>query len=227
MAKQFKGWIITGLLVFIPFWATAFVVYKAFGILDGWIKYFGVHIMGAGIAVLFGVILGLGILTKNYVGRKLHQMVEWIMLKVPLINNLYATFKEVSKTIFNNDKSAFQSVVALEFCGHKTIGFVTGDVPEKIGDAVNPHADRSDYKMVYVMQAFSPAAGFIMMVPASKLVTVDMSIEAAMKLVLTGGMVKSDALAPVVAEGVLNSECGEAAYRVRVTEMLKNGSKGL
>lgn len=187
--KNIKGYFITGLLVLIPFVATAAVVWHAFGFLDGWIRYFGITAPGSGIVVLVGVLILTGIIVKNYIGKKLYQLADWLIRKVPLVNILYTTFREVSKTLLDRDKTAFQAVVALEFCGHRTIGFVTGDAPKPIANAL-PYAGGPVYKMVYVMQAFSPAAGYILMVPEDKLSKVDITIETALKLVLTGGMVR-------------------------------------
>lgn len=68
--NKIKGWLITGLLVFIPFWATAVVVYKAFGFLDGWSQYIGIKVPGLGIVILAAVLILIGIVTRNYVGRK-------------------------------------------------------------------------------------------------------------------------------------------------------------
>lgn len=187
--KRIKGYFITGLLVLIPFVATAAVIWNAFGFFDGWIRYFGITIPGAGIVILTCVLVLTGMLVKNYIGKKMYQLADWLIRKVPLVNILYTTFREVSKTLLDRDKHAFQAVVALEFCGHRTIGFVTGEAPKPIADAM-PYAGGPVYKMVYVMQAFSPAAGYILMVPEDKLTIVDITIETALKLVLTGGMVK-------------------------------------
>lgn len=195
--KRVKGWLLTGLLVFIPFWATAVVVYKTFGLLDGWIHYFGVNIPGAGFAVLISVLLLIGVITRNYIGKKLHQFTEWIMMKIPLISTIYSTCREVSKTLLDHDNSAFKAVVGLDFAGQKTIGFVTGECPQRIENGFKyngrgQHVTNDPHQLVYVMQAFSPASGFILLVPKSKLEYMDVPVETAMKLVLTGGMVKGE-----------------------------------
>lgn len=222
MLKKLKAYLITGLLVLIPFVATAAVVWKAFSIFDGWIQYFGIHIPGAGIAFLLTVLILTGMIVRNYVGKKAYQFADWLMRKVPLANKIYTAARELSQTIFSDKKRAFQAVVALEFAGQKTIGFITGDPPEAIYNALRYEweQEKPPYKMVYVMQAFSPAAGYVVMVPESKLSKVDMSVEAAMKLILTGGMVKDESAAPPITEGVLSGDDGKE-YRVAITEIKK------
>ena len=192
MLKKLKNYVMTGLLILVPFFATAAVVWKSFCFFDDWIRYFGVNFPGAGIIVLLLLLTLTGMLARQYIGRKLYHLADWAMLKVPLVNTVYTTVREVIKTILNHEKNAFQSVVSIKFLGHNAIGFVTGDCPEPISRTL-PYGSRG-YKMVYVMQAFSPAAGYILMVPVEELHVVNMPVEAAIKLVLTGGMVKSEEL---------------------------------
>jgi uncharacterized membrane protein len=192
MLKSLKGYLVTGILVLIPFVATAFVFVKTFLFFDGWIRYFGIQTPGVGLAVLLAVLILTGLLVHNYLGRKIHQVAEWAMLRVPILSVVYSTVKEVSKTVLKSDRSAFQAVVMLEFpkvdCW--TIGFVTGNPPPAmtVENGLNWQSDR--FKLIYVMQAFSPAAGYLTMVHEDKIIPLKMSVEEGIKLVLTAGMVK-------------------------------------
>jgi uncharacterized membrane protein len=188
--NKFKRFLITGLVVLVPFFFTAYVVVWSFTVLDGWIARFGVHIPGVGIAALLGLTLLTGLVVRNYLGRRLHFTAEWCINHLPVVSTVYATAKEVCQTLFAQDKTAFERAVVIEFPqkGQYTIGFVTGDAPESVRKAIN--VTTTPVKLVYVMQAFSPMAGFVLSVPEIALRDLDMSVEDAMKLVLTGGMVK-------------------------------------
>jgi uncharacterized membrane protein len=199
--KQVQGWFLTGLVVVVPFIVTAYVVWIAFGILDGWIRRFGITIPGVGAVTFLALTVLVGILVRLYTGKRLHNFAEYVIVKLPAVSMVYTTAKEVCQTLFNRDKNAFQYVALVEFGGQKTLGFVTGEAPEAADDlmrggppeyvigAVDPSEKILN---VYVMQAFSPAAGFVLLIPASKVQRVEMSVEDGLKFVLTGGMVKGE-----------------------------------
>lgn len=188
--------LLAGLLVIVPFAMTAFVIGKIFELLDGWARLIGVKIPGVGLVVLFAVIICVGMLVRNSIVKWLYGLVETIITKVPAVSTVYTTCREVCRTVLNHDKSAFQAVVLLEYpiIGIKSIGFVTGDAPKSIETIMtDPGLVVIDTcKMVYVMQAFCAGAGHIVVVPLSRMTIIDMPVEDAMKLVLTGGMVKKE-----------------------------------
>ena len=195
MIKRIKRYLIAGVLVLVPFLATVAVVYKAFNVLDGWIKQFGVHHPGAGIAVLFAVLFLTGLAVHNYFGRKVHQLFDWLMLKVPGVSFVYSTVKDIAKTLLSHDKSAFQEVVMINFAGCKAIALVTGDAPEEIQKKYGGEYHNPMVKMVYVMQSFTHGSGFLVLVPSNEITPLNMSVETAMKLILSGGMVKKEVIA--------------------------------
>jgi uncharacterized membrane protein len=185
--KSLRNWLFTGLLILVPLVMTAIIVHWAFTTLDSWIGRFGIHIPGVGLAIVILVTLLIGFAVQLYVGRKFFALVEWIIGKAPGINIIYRTFRDLARTIFDADKSIFQEVVAVEFPqpGSWAIGFRTGDTPAPL-QTLAP----DEVLMIYIMQAFSPATGFLIAIPRSKVRPLDMKVEQAMKLVLTGGMVK-------------------------------------
>lgn len=190
MLKRLKLYIFTGLLILIPFVATAAVVWKMFSLFDGWIRYFNIRIPGAGVAVVLSILILTGLITRNYIGRRLQSFAEWAMLKIPGVSTVYTTIREVTKTILDRDKNAFEYVVSIRCDGHWKLGFVTGDAPKAIYKALG-YNEVNSLKLVYMMNAFSPASGIVMVAHEQDIVKIDMPVELALKLVLTGGMVRS------------------------------------
>jgi len=186
LLKTLRSWLFTGLLVWVPIALTAFVIHWVFRFLDDWIEPW-IKVRGAGLAVLVLTTLLIGFLVQLYIGRKFFRLIDWILEKSPGVNIIYRTIRDLSRTIFSNDKSVFKEVVAIEFpCpGNWAIAFRTGDAPPALAMLAD-----EEIVLVYVMQAFSPATGFLIAVPKSKCRALDIGYEDAMKLVITGGMVR-------------------------------------
>lgn len=187
-----RKWFFTGLLVWLPFIGTILLFVWIFGKLDGWVqpyalRFFKHEIPGLGLAILVLSILAVGAMVSNFVGKRLIAIVESFVEKIPAFNAVYRVFKDFSDTFLNREKGAFREVVALQFPreGIWAVGFVTGDVPKALAEV-----NEEPKVLVFLMQAFSPAAGSLVAVARKDLITLDMPVDEALKLILTGGIVK-------------------------------------
>lgn len=195
MGRPFKilqRWFFTGLLVWLPFIGTVVVFVWAFQILDGWAqpivkRWLDREIPGLGLALLLISTLTVGAMVSNFIGKRLVQIVEGMVVRIPAFNVVYRILKDFSDTFLNREKGAFREVVALQYPrpGTWSVGFVTGEVPPAL-DAVDTEAK----VLVFVMQAFSPAAGNLVAVYRKDVVKLAMPVEEALKLILTGGIVR-------------------------------------
>lgn len=189
-----QRWFFTGLLVWLPFIGTIYLFYVAFNILDGWVQpylewFFNRKIPGVGLALLIISTLAVGAAVSNFVGKKLVVLVEALIARIPAMNVVYRFIKDFSNTFLSREKGAFREVVAVRFPTDKTwaVGFVTGPVPPAIATV-----DHEEKVLVFIMQAFSPATGFLIAVPRHETIKLDMPVDEAIKLILTGGLVKSE-----------------------------------
>lgn len=187
---RLKQWFFAGLGVLVPFVITAWVVVASFNLLDGWTKKLPFHFPGAGLVILFAVTILVGIAVRWYAGKRLHKLAEFVIERLPFVSLVYTTAKEVCTTLFGREKSAFQYVVMIEFCGQKMLGFVTGEAPLSIHEAVEPTARLRKVLSVFIPHAFATGHGYTVLVPEANTVRVSMSVEDALKWSLTGGMVK-------------------------------------
>lgn len=196
--KHLQRWFFTGLLVWLPFVGTVILFVWAFNLLDGWAQpyakqWIGRTVPGLGLALLLATTLAVGAMVSNFVGKKLVVIVESIIKRIPAINVVYRFIKDFSDTFLNREKGAFREVVAVQYPreGYWAIGFVTGNVPQAMVTL-----DHEEKVLVFLMQAFSPAAGVLVAVPRREMVKLDMQVDEALKLVLTGGIVRAEAAKP-------------------------------
>jgi uncharacterized membrane protein len=190
-----RRYLVAGVLVWLPILATIWVVSFIVQLMDRTLVLIptpyqpqalvGFPLPGLGIVFAFVVLLGTGLLVTNLVGRRLIAYWEELMQRIPLVRSIYGGVKSFAESVFSHT-SSFRKVVMIEYprLGMWSIGFVTADdmpeVSEKTGE---PHI------CVYVPTTPNPTSGFIMMVPRRQVVELDMSVDAAMKMVITCGVV--------------------------------------
>ncbi len=145
----------------------------------------GVDLPGMGILLSLLFILAIGAITTHFIGRQLMRFVHLIMERIPLIRSVYKAVRQLLEAIFNDHSDAFQQVVMVPFPNREsmTLGFVTGESDMPAADA------NSTRISVFIPSTPLPTTGWLLFVEHSELVYLDMSVEAGMKLVLSGGVV--------------------------------------
>ncbi|WP_092002541.1 DUF502 domain-containing protein [Paraburkholderia lycopersici] len=192
----FKSVFLTGLLVLVPLAITLWVLNLVIGTMDQtllWLpeswrpeRVFGVRLPGLGAVLTLAFIFVVGLLTHNFIGQKL---VEWwnaLVRRIPIIGPLYGSIQQVSDTLLSSNGNAFRKALLIEYPrkGSWTIAFLTG-IPG--GDVVN-HL-QEDHVSVYVPTTPNPTSGFFLMVPKSEVVELDMTVDAALKYIVSMGVV--------------------------------------
>ena len=138
------------------------------------------------------LIIVIGGLARNYFGNKMIQVVDHLLLQIPLLNKIYAAIKQVNEAFTSTHKSSFKQVVLVEFprAGQHAVGFITGDNYPEI-------AAKTGQKIVgvYVPTAPNPTAGFLVMVPESEVISLDMSVADGIKFVISLGAIAPEYVA--------------------------------
>lgn len=146
------------------------------------------------VALLWAILIVslIGRFARYYVGRRLIELVDLALLRVPLLNKIYGTIKQVNEAFSSNKKTAFRQVVLVEFPrpGQHSVGFVTGEP----GPELWP---KPGEKVVSVFVPTTPnvAAGFLVLVPEAALTKLDLSVTEGIKYILSLGVVSRDAAA--------------------------------
>ncbi|HEY4804696.1 MAG TPA: DUF502 domain-containing protein [Paraburkholderia sp.] len=191
-----KSVFLTGLLVLVPLAITLWVLNLVIGTMDQTLlllpeswrpeRMFHMRLPGLGAVLTLAFIFVVGLLTQNFIGQKL---VEWwnaLVRRIPIIGPLYGSIQQVSDTLLSSNGNAFRKALLIEYPrkGSWTIAFLTG-IPG--GDVVN-HL-QEDHVSVYVPTTPNPTSGFFLMVPKSEVVELDMTVDAALKYIVSMGVV--------------------------------------
>ena len=147
---------------------------------------FQISIPGTGVVILFVVITLIGWLTASYIGRTFVRIGEKIVARMPVVSGIYGAVKQIMETIFRNQSQAFRRAVLVEYPrrGLWTVAFVTGTAEGEIKDLV---AD--ELVNIYVPTTPNPTSGFLLFVPRKDVIYLNMTVEEAFKLVISGGLV--------------------------------------
>jgi uncharacterized membrane protein len=145
----------------------------------------GFALPGLGAVLAFAIVLATGLLVTNLIGRQLMVYWEEILNRIPVVRTVYSGVKSFAESVFSQS-SSFRKVVMVEYprSGIWSLGFMTAEnVPEISAKTGEPHA------CVYISNALNATAGFLVIVPRRQVVDLDMSVDAAMKMIITCGVV--------------------------------------
>ena len=132
------------------------------------------------------VVLATGMFAANIIGQRLVMYWEGLLARIPIVKSLYSSVKQVSDTLFSSSGLAFRKVLLVQYPrqGSWTIAFLTG---QPGGDVAN-HL-KGDYVSVYVPTTPNPTSGFFLTMPAADVVELDISVDAALKYIISMGVV--------------------------------------
>ncbi len=199
MWKKLKSYFVTGLIVLIPLVLTIYIIWKLFiaidGILQGLIgRIFtslgigetGQTFIGLGFVSVILLILLTGLIARNYIGKKAIKWGEMIFTRIPLINRIYIAIQQISNAFLSEKREVFKKAVLIEYPrkGIHSIGFYTQDTKGEVQERLH-----TDVVSVFLPTTPNPTSGFLLFVPKSEVVELDMSIEDALKLVISGGAI--------------------------------------
>ncbi len=191
-----KKYFITGLLVLVPLVITIWVLVSFINLLDqslavlpvAWQpkNLFGFNIPGLGALLTLLTILVTGVIATNIFGQQMILWWEKLLNRVPVVKAIYFSVKQVSDTLFSDSGNAFRKTLLVRFPHENawTIAFLTG-VP---GGNVRSHLS-ADYISVYVPTTPNPTSGYFIMLPKSDVIELDMSVDEALKYIISMGTV--------------------------------------
>ena len=191
-----KRYFITGLLIWVPLGITAWALKFLISTMDQSLLLLpaslhpealvGIYIPGMGTVLTLLVVFLTGVLTTNIIGQRLVIFWEGVLWRIPVVKSIYYGVKQVSDTLFSSQGEAFRKALLVQYPreGSWTIAFMTG-YPG--GDVVN-HL-QGEYVSVYVPTTPNPTSGFFLMMPRSDVIELDMSVDAALKYIISMGVV--------------------------------------
>ncbi|HTD04949.1 DUF502 domain-containing protein [Undibacterium sp.] len=196
-----RKYFITGLLILVPLAITLWVLHAIISTMDQSLLLLpvqwrpeavvGFRIPGLGTILTLLIIFVTGLLTQNFIGNYVVAAWEALLNRIPIVNSIYSSVKQVSDTLFSSSGNAFRKAVLVQYPrqGSWTIAFLTG-VPG--GDVAN-HL-QGEYVSVYVPTTPNPTSGFFLMMPKADTIELDMSVDAALKYIVSMGVVAPEHL---------------------------------
>ncbi len=143
------------------------------------------------LAVLLTTIVGL--LTRNYLGKKLIEWVDTTLLRVPLLNKIYGATKQVNDAFTSGNKTSFKTVVMIEFprAGMHSVGFLTSEVHSEIQSRMT-----GKVVCVFIPTTPNPTSGFMVLVPEDQVIKLDMSVADGIKFIISLGSISPEYASP-------------------------------
>jgi uncharacterized membrane protein len=191
-----RRWLLAGLLVLVPLAVTVWLLNWFIGTLDQTLqilpgdwqpdKLLGFHIPGFGVLLALAIVLSIGAVASNFLGRKLVRWWDALLSRIPIVRSIYSSVKQVSDTLFSENGNAFRKALLVQWPreGVWTIAFQTG-MPG--GDVAN-HLS-GDYMSVYVPTTPNPTGGYFVMLKRTDCIELKMSVDEALTYVISMGVV--------------------------------------
>jgi uncharacterized membrane protein len=202
LGARLRGYFLTGLIVVGPVAITIYVVWWFINLVDAWVKpllpqaylpenYLPFNVPGVGLIVgIFGLMV-VGALTANLFGRTIVSYGEMMLDGMPVVRGVYRLLKQIFTTIFSKSGTSFKRVGLIEFPrkGLYAIVFLAGDPPQEIEEKIG---GGNPLITVFMPNGPNPTTGFIVFVRASEVITLDLPVEDAAKLVVSAGLVSPE-----------------------------------
>ncbi|MCG6921003.1 MAG: DUF502 domain-containing protein [Acidobacteria bacterium] len=213
MRGHLRATFVAGLVVTVPVVATFLALRFLFRSVDGLLgpsvaSLIGRDIPGLGLLMTLGLVMLAGLAARSFVGRRLAGAGARVIDQVPIVRSLYRASREIVETATLSRRQVFREVVMLEFPrpGLYSYGFVTGYTSREVD------GDTRRLAHVFIPGPPVPTTGVLVAVPAEQLIVLDLSVEVALKLILSGGMVAPPSLRVREGPAVPNGD-GEAFPR--------------
>ena len=194
--KNFRRYLIAGLLVWLPIGVTVFLVRIMIGLMDRSLlllpsqfrpeNVIGFGIPGLGFLLTIIVLLLTGVLAANFVGKSMVSFGESLLDRIPFVRSIYSATKNFAEIVFSGSGQSFKKVLLIEYPrkGIYSLAFQTsselGEVQERVGE---------DLVCTFVPTTPNPTSGYIIVLPKKDIIELDMEVEAALKMIMSLGVV--------------------------------------
>ena len=185
LMQTIRAKLFAGLATLLPLYLTFIVIRFLFESLEKIsgpiLKKFGLDIPGLGIILTIILIYVLGLIVTNFLGRKIFDIGESIVKRVPIVSMIYTTLKQITDTFTKGTTDAFDGVVYIQYPrqGLWTMAFISGESKNK---------DGIPYFHLFVPTTPNPTSGFFLMIPQADSISTGMTVEEGLKTIISGGL---------------------------------------
>ena len=198
LGREIRGHFFAGILIIVPVGLTMWILVWIFASIDDFLQgiaiepIFGHEITGVGFAITIVIIYIAGFIASNVIGKKLIRYGESLLGKVPIARYLYTGIRQIMNSFSEPGRTGFMQVVLVEFPRKdiRTIGFVTNEISDESGEKLIN---------VFIPTAPNPTSGFLQIARESDIIRTTISVEAALKMVVSGGRISPQEVADALA----------------------------
>jgi uncharacterized membrane protein len=195
-----KKYLITGLLIWIPLVITLWVLKLIVDTLDQSLlllpdalrteRWLGIHIPGLGAILTIAIVFATGLFARNFFGAQLVEIWHDILHRIPVVNSIYSSVKQISDTLFSSSGQAFRKALLVQWPrqGMWTIAFLTGTPAGEVAAQLP-----EDCLSIYVPTTPNPTGGYFVIVSRKDVIELDMSVDQALKYIISMGVVPPQA----------------------------------
>lgn len=195
LGDRLRGYFLTGVVVAAPILITALLISSVVGWVDSWFQplfpqtWRRIAVPGLGLAVAVTGLTLLGAITANVAGRWILRLWEAVLLRVPVIKSIYGPVKQVFETVIGPDALSFREVVLAPYphAQSRVLAFVTAVAPAEVSAALG-ESDADPIVSVFVPTSPNLYAGFLLMLPRSSLIAVELSVDEAVRTIVSMGI---------------------------------------
>jgi len=194
---RLRNYFVAGILVTAPAGITVWLAWNVVGVIDQQVvpliparynpeTYLPFSIPGIGVLITIVFLILVGMLTAGFVGRVLVSLGERLVRRMPVVRNVYGALKQIFETVMSQSSGAFRQVVLFEYPrrGSWAIGFITGRTEGEVQNVTE-----EEVVNVFLPTTPNPTSGYLLFIPRSELVLLDMTVEEGIKMVVSGGIV--------------------------------------
>ncbi len=196
MKVRLRRYLVAGLLVWVPVGATILIFSVLLDLMDRLLlllpqafrpeQILGFRIPGLGVILAVGVLLVTGLLVANFFGRRLMGSFESLLDRIPLVRSVYSSVKHFAEVVFSDSNTSFKKVLLIEYprAGLYSLAFQTSENPEEVQRRTG-----DEIVTVFLPTTPNPTSGFMLFVPRKDVTELDMTVEEALKMVISLGVV--------------------------------------
>lgn len=227
LMSRIRTYFLTGLVVAGPVAVTLWLIWWFVTWVDNLVRpiipvayrpetYLPINIPGTGLIVAFTALTLLGFLTANLIGRKLVGFGESLLSRMPIVRPIYRTAKQIFETLFSKSESSFRRVGLVEFPspGMWSLVFLT----QPPNQAISGKLPAAEHVSAFMPCTPNPTTGFFFYVPRGDVIDLDISVEEAMTLIMSAGMVQPGGTAPAQEKLAALAQTARTAQAARKTE---------
>lgn len=201
MLTSIRRYFVSGILVWIPVVVTIFAIRFLVGLFNNGYntiparfrldQLLGVHIPGLGIIITVLIIIFTGMFAANFLGKRLMALGDKVIGKIPLVRTIYLGVKQILDTMFRSEGKAFRKVLLVEYPrkGLWSIAFQTGTGSPEVNPEITGNTE-DEVVTIFIPTTPNPTSGFLMMVAKKDVKELDISVDQALKFVISLGVVQ-------------------------------------